>query len=90
MKSIRTKETYKCLAKRAGIATIASFAVFVALFYYCVQLASHKPVHHSSTHPNFDWIAIFCDLALLTALIFVAVYLAAVILKCFAPKEPNN
>jgi len=89
MKSIRSKGTYKRLAKQAGIATIASFAVFVALFYSSVQLARKYP-HPSSTHPSFDWIVIFCDFALLATVLCVAVYLAAVILTCFAPKESPN
>jgi hypothetical protein len=86
MKPIRSKETYNRLAKHAGITAAVSFALFVALFYSCVELSSHKRLYHSSTHPNFDWIAIFCDLALLATVICTAVYLAAVILKRFAPK----
>jgi len=89
MTLIRSRERYKRLAKRAGIATGACLLVFIALFYSCVELASHK-YPHSSEHPDFDWIAIICDLALLATVISIAVLLAAVILMCFAPKESPN
>lgn len=87
---IRTKKTYKRLSKGAGIASLVSLATFIGLFYSCVQLARHRAIHHSTSQPGFDWIAIFCDVALLATIICVTVYLAAVVLKCLAPNESTR
>lgn len=89
MRPLRGKMAYIRLAKRWGTATVASFAAFVVLLYSRVQL-SHEHMQYSSAHPDFDWIAIFCDLALLATIISLAIYLAAVILNHFAPKEPSD